>query len=93
MVKKYLDINGVEIVFEVMKEKLDLTKEELFNELKKNATSYYTKNEVDEKVSDLLEKIKENRALLDNYYTKYEIDGMLPNEIAVEDIIDAYNNE
>lgn len=94
MVKRYLDINGVRVVFELLKEKLSLTKEELYNELKKNISdNFYQKTEIDEKILNIYEDLGEYEKKFDNYYTKQEVDGMLPEELSIENVNSAYNEK
>lgn len=82
IVNEYLDINGVKVIFDIIKDKLNLTKDELLKEISFN-----------QKKLDLMnDKVNNLKHLLDDeYYNKWEIENLLPNNIEKELIQEAYN--
>lgn len=79
IVKEYVDIKGVRLIFKIMKDKLNLTKKELMEEMRKNAGI------CDKKIKDLENKLN------DNYYTKTEINDMMPDRLTEKQIQRAYD--
>lgn len=78
IVKEYVDIKGVRLIFKILKDKIDLSKKELMDEMRKNAGVCSRK----------IREIEKN--LNENYYTKVEIDGMMPDRLTERQIIRAY---
>lgn len=78
-IKEYLDINGVRLMFKILKDKMDLSKEELLGEMKKN------NRRLEKKIFEISDNLNEN------YYTKIEIDGMMPDRMSERQIQRAYD--
>lgn len=82
IVKEYVDIKGVRLIFKILKDKIDLSKKELMDEMRKNA------GVCSRKIRELEKNLNEN------YYTKTEIDTMMPEGIperTIERIYDRVN--
>ena len=78
MVNEYLDIGGVKVVFNILKDKIKLSKEELLSEIENNTKG------INKRIDDLKED------LTNNYYTKTEVDSLLPDNLSREEINTAY---
>ena len=78
IVKEYLDIDGVKVVFKILKSKLDLSREELMSEIERRSKRLERK----------IDKLEVN--LGDNYYTKKEVDSLLPDRLTEEEVDSAY---
>lgn len=94
-VTKFIDINGAEIMFKVMKEQLSLQKDDLLHYIKENSNDIKRLDKkvrhLDENVSDLqdvMSKIK--KALKNDVYTKEEINN---NFYTKEEIHENYYNK
>lgn len=75
MVNEYLDIGGVKLVFRILKDKMKLSKEELLSEIESNT----------KKIDDL------KNDLTNNYYTKVEVDALLPEELTEKEVDSAFD--
>lgn len=89
-VNEFVDINGVKIMFKVMKDKLSLSHDELLHEINKNNIEmnkkinslkcdvrYLDKNmsNMQNEITKILDKV--NNFNTDNYYTKNEVDDLV----------------
>lgn len=79
-VTKFIDINGAEIMFKVMKEQLSLQKKDLLQRIKENNNDIKRIDKkvrhLDENVYDLQDVIsKIKKALKNNVYTKEDINN------------------
>ena len=82
-VTRYLDINGVRLVFNIMKDHLYLQKDELLKRINDNTCKI-------EKLRNKINDIEDE--LHDNYFTKSQIIKMQPDAIKPRQIVDAFVN-
>ena len=73
--KAYLDINGVSFIFNVMKDKLSLSKTELLDEIQKNT----------QRIENLESRLEYN------YYTKHEVDNLLPTHLTRGEVVNCFH--
>lgn len=79
--KEYVDIDGVKAIFTVVKEHMNMDKKDLLMMIKENTKSI-------KDVENNLEYIRKN--LERHYYTKREIDSLLPIAITIEEVEQIY---